>query len=32
MTVLGTVTTALAGVVFGLSVAAPPGPMNAVIA
>jgi threonine/homoserine/homoserine lactone efflux protein len=32
MSVLGTVTTVLAGVVFGLAVAAPPGPMNAVIA
>lgn len=32
MTVLGTLTTALAGVVFGLAIAAPPGPMNAVIA
>ena len=32
MTVLGAVTTALAGAVFGLAVAAPPGPMNAVIA
>ena len=32
MSVLGTVTTALAGVVFGLAIAAPPGPMNAVIA
>ena len=32
MTVLGTVTTVLAGAVFGLAIAAPPGPMNAVIA
>ena len=32
MSVLGTVTTVLAGAVFGLAIAAPPGPMNAVIA
>ncbi|HET7324730.1 MAG TPA: LysE family transporter [Halococcus sp.] len=32
MSVLGAVTTVLAGAVFGLAVAAPPGPMNAVIA
>jgi threonine/homoserine/homoserine lactone efflux protein len=32
MSVLGAVTTVLAGMVFGLAVAAPPGPMNAVIA
>jgi threonine/homoserine/homoserine lactone efflux protein len=32
MSVLGAVTTLLAGVVFGLAIAAPPGPMNAVIA
>ena len=32
MSVLGAVTTVLAGVVFGLAIAAPPGPMNAVIA
>ncbi|GAA0463741.1 LysE family transporter [Halococcus dombrowskii] len=32
MSVLGTVTTVLTGMVFGLAIAAPPGPMNAVIA
>jgi threonine/homoserine/homoserine lactone efflux protein len=32
MTLLGTVTTLLAGVAFGLALAAPPGPMNAIIA
>jgi threonine/homoserine/homoserine lactone efflux protein len=32
MSILGTVTTVLAGAVFGLAIAAPPGPMNAVIA
>lgn len=32
MSVLGTVVTVLAGMVFGLAIAAPPGPMNAVIA
>jgi len=32
MTIGGTVVTGLAGVVFGLALAAPPGPMNAVIA
>lgn len=32
MSVLGAVTTVLAGMVFGLAIAAPPGPMNAVIA
>jgi threonine/homoserine/homoserine lactone efflux protein len=32
MSILGTVTTVLVGAVFGLAIAAPPGPMNAVIA
>ncbi|WP_435078165.1 LysE family translocator [Halococcus sp. AFM35] len=32
MSILGTVVTVFAGMVFGLAIAAPPGPMNAVIA
>ena len=32
MSVLGAATTVVAGVVFGLAIAAPPGPMNAIIA